>query len=80
MKLNITCKQAVDYISKKEERKLSLGQRLGLWRHLLICNLCRLFAKQNKLITKAFKEQQADDRYLSDDEKQKMIDAILPGE
>jgi hypothetical protein len=78
MKFNITCKQAVDYISKKEEGKLSAGQRFGLWCHLLTCSLCRLFAKQNKMIIKAFKGQQEDVKQLSPEEKQKMIDTILP--
>lgn len=49
--MGITCKQAVDYISKKEEKKLSVNQRLQLWKHLSICSLCKLFSKQNELIS-----------------------------
>lgn len=80
MKISITCKQAVDYISKREESKLSASQRFGLWCHLLTCSLCRLFARQNKMIIKALKQQQEDDRHLSPEEKQKMIDDILTKE
>lgn len=50
----ITCKQAVDYISKKEEGELSASQRLQLWRHLAYCSLCRTFSKQNALLRKFF--------------------------
>ncbi len=52
--MGITCKQAVDYISKKEEGKLSINQRLQLWKHLSICSLCKTFSRQNKLITSFF--------------------------
>ncbi|MDE3234346.1 MAG: hypothetical protein KGO81_00215 [Bacteroidota bacterium] len=48
----ITCKQATDYISRKEEGKLSLLKRVQLWQHLAICNICKLFMKQNTVITK----------------------------
>lgn len=46
--MSISCKQATDYISKKEEGKLTLFQRYQLWRHLAICSLCKRFDKQNK--------------------------------
>ncbi len=48
----ISCKEATDFITKKEESKLSLRQRFQLWKHLAVCNFCRLFAKQNKILTK----------------------------
>ena len=54
MSVNLTCKQAVDYISKKEEGKLSSWQRVKLWQHLAICSLCRAFSTQNKIITHSF--------------------------
>ena len=46
--MSISCKQATDYISKKEEGKLTLFQRYQLWRHLAVCYLCKRFDKQNK--------------------------------
>ena len=51
----ITCKEAVDFISKKEEGKLSFRQRLQLRYHLFVCSLCRLFYKQNKNMIRALK-------------------------
>lgn len=53
MKLMITCGEATDFISKKEERKLSFLQKIQLSIHLYICDLCRLFSKQNKIIIKS---------------------------
>ncbi len=52
--MGITCKQAVDFISKKEEGKLTLNQHLQLWKHLSICSLCKTFSRQNKLLTSLF--------------------------
>ncbi|TAH09833.1 MAG: hypothetical protein EAZ12_05720 [Sphingobacteriia bacterium] len=53
--MGISCKTAVDYISKKEEGKLSLFQRFQLWRHLAICYLCKRFEQQNKIIINSLK-------------------------
>ncbi|MGN6490597.1 MAG: hypothetical protein ACTHLE_01275 [Agriterribacter sp.] len=77
MKLHITCKEAVDYISKKEEKKLSVLQRLQLMRHLAICSLCRLFAKQNKTITEALsKTHHEQEHHLTPEEKERIINAM----
>ena len=48
----ITCKQATKFISQKEEGKLSLRQHWQLWMHLGVCAVCRIFQKQNKIITR----------------------------
>lgn len=79
MKHKITCKQAVNYISKREEKKLSAWQRVQLWQHLTVCSLCRLFAQQNKAITKAlsgFNKGDADS-LLSEKDKQQIIETVL---
>lgn len=49
----IRCKQAVDFISKREESKLSGMQHVKLQFHLFICKWCRRFARQNDHIVKA---------------------------
>ena len=77
MNPNITCKQAVDYISRKEEGKLSATQRFRLWQHLAGCSLCRIFSVQNKVIAKAYQLQEKVQRQLSSTEKQKIIEAVL---
>lgn len=55
--MGITCKQAVDYISKREEGRLSSAQRFRLWQHLAICRFCRLFNRQNALLGSLLKRR-----------------------
>ena len=71
----ISCKQAVDYLSKKEEGKLSAKQRFLLWRHLAVCNLCRIFSVQNKIISRAMAQRETRDLTL--EEKEAIIKTAL---
>lgn len=75
MSAKITCKQAVHYISKKEEAKLSAVQRFALWRHLTECSLCRIFSVQNKIIKKALAQRETKD--LTPAEKEAIIKSVL---
>lgn len=77
MKTDITCKKAVDLISKKEEGKLSAWQRFQLWKHLTVCSLCRTFSKQNKLFGHLHDNKVHE---LSESDKQKITEAIFDGE
>jgi hypothetical protein len=49
-KFMITCKEATMIIVKKAELNVTFSERLRLFLHLLICQYCRLFEKQNKII------------------------------
>jgi hypothetical protein len=73
----ITCKEAVEFILMKEERKLSLIQRIKLWRHLTICSLCRIFSLQNKLMNEAMKQRRDKQVILSAEEKEDIIRNVL---
>ena len=75
--MSITCKQAVDYISKKEEGKLSPLQKIQLWRHLAICSLCRIFSEQNKLFAKIAGKSILEKKVLSENDKEIIIDEVL---
>ena len=77
MSMKITCKQAVHYISKKEEGKLSAVQRFALWRHLAICSLCKIFSQQNKAIAQATKESDDSGAALRPEDKEEMMKNIL---
>lgn len=78
MKDSITCKQAVDYISKKEEGKLSAWQRVRLWRHLAVCNLCSLFSAQNKHLGKFLSLHACkQEHHLLETQKNEIIERIL---
>lgn len=77
MSVHLTCKQAVDYISKKEEGKLSSWQRVKLWQHLAICSLCRAFSAQNKIITHSFRHHlKFKKESLNEQQKNEIISAI----
>ena len=47
---NITCKHATYLISKKEDRKIGLLNRLKLQMHLGLCSACKLFENQSWFI------------------------------
>ena len=76
MSQDITCKQAVDYISKQEENKITDEQRSSLLRHLDECSLCRLFDSQNKLIGQAFVQRPENAEGLTDQQKNEIIRSI----
>ncbi|HRG87934.1 MAG TPA: hypothetical protein PLW44_02875 [Chitinophagales bacterium] len=75
----MTCKEATYLHEIKKEGKLTLSQRVGLWVHLLYCNLCRRFVKQTDVLSKQVKELSNNTGTLSPDAKQKMQQAINNG-
>ena len=81
--LNISCKKATFLISKKQEGKLALGERLQLTMHLFICDVCKLFNIQTNHILHKLKHQQKDAHSLSQESKKaiaiKVEDAINNG-
>jgi len=74
---SISCKEAVEYILKHEEQKLSFLQRMELWRHLAVCSLCRVFAAQNSEINHAMKQRKPDQQGLTVQDKEKIIRNVL---
>lgn len=72
----ISCKKATTFIVKKEEGKLTIKQRLQLWLHLSICSFCKLFLKQNKLISSHLHNNSRLIAFLSQSDKTKMIELI----
>ncbi len=78
MKLQITCKQATEFVVKRDEGKLSIKNRCLLLLHLGICGLCKIFAKQSKFIGKNSKNLHSHiDETLSPEEKQQIITSLL---
>lgn len=67
-RIMITCKEATLSIVKKEEGKINLYDRFRLFVHLVICQFCKLFEKQSKLLSKSLFEQESKES-LTDEEK-----------
>jgi len=77
MKWKITCKEATTFISQQEEGRLTFQQRLQLWLHLGICSLCKLFYRQNKIITANSQHlHEHTEASLTTAEKQNIINTI----
>ncbi|HEY4800800.1 MAG TPA: zf-HC2 domain-containing protein [Bacteroidia bacterium] len=51
----VSCREATFLISKREERKLSFGERIHLAMHLSMCEFCKAFEKQSAFIGKQAK-------------------------
>lgn len=74
-KLMISCKDATMITIKKAEISVPFYDRLRLFIHLIICQYCRLFEKQNKIIDKLLKNWQTSKR-LSESDKNKLQQEI----
>ena len=51
--LMISCQKAGELIEKKIDKQISLVERFELFFHTSVCNACRTYEKQSKLIQKA---------------------------
>ena len=71
----ITCREATFLITRKRERPIGLRNSLRLIIHLLICEFCRRFSKQTRLIEKLGKKVRLDGR-LTEEEKRGIEDRI----
>ena len=71
----IPCTQATLLICKKEERALTLRERFQLIVHLIVCEFCRRFLGQTKIISKEAGGLVSEER-LSEEEKRKMRESL----
>ena len=58
--MNLSCKEATRLISQREDRQLSLGERIALRLHLAICRGCRAVSEQIPFLRRALR------RYLDE--------------
>ena len=75
----LSCKQATELISAKQDRKLTLSERLGMALHLMICHLCRKYKRQIDFITDAARrlyDATDNDFKLTDSGRRRIQDAI----
>lgn len=73
----ITCKQSTEWVIKKEYKKLSVKENLQLLSHMAVCSFCRLFQKQNSLISKAlYKTESKEIFHLTSEEKKDLFHSV----
>jgi hypothetical protein len=48
--LMLSCRKATDLMERASMRPLPMGDRMRLWMHLKVCDGCRAFGKQSKII------------------------------
>lgn len=49
----LSCRQASELMSQEMDRPLSLGERLGLRLHVLICSACDNYRRQMRVLRDA---------------------------
>ncbi|GAB4123637.1 MAG: hypothetical protein OHK0045_03430 [Raineya sp.] len=76
--LILTCKEATLLIEKREAGKISFVERIRLKAHLLMCEACRLYEKQSKIIEKVLRKvsSKKNKEKLDEAVKQKIIEKI----
>ena len=75
----MTCKEATYLNELKKEGKLLFSQRIGLWVHLLYCNLCRRFVKQAAVLDEQAKQVGNSTGTLSPEARQRIQQAMEQG-
>lgn len=46
MKLNRTCREVTQLVLQGQDRDLKVGERLGVYMHMLVCQACPKFRQQ----------------------------------
>jgi hypothetical protein len=76
----LNCKQASELLSQGMDEKLSLGKRLSLRMHLLMCHGCSNFISQLRFLRKIVQHHrdypQCDNFHLSDGARQRIYHAM----
>jgi len=83
----ITCEEAARLMSESLDRKLPLGQRMGLRMHLLMCKLCPRFWHQlqflrnvtGRFVKEAEKDVSLPSDSLSMDARERINRAVAAG-
>lgn len=64
----ISCREATFLITLKRGKPIGFRNRIRLVMHLFICEFCRRFSKQTRMIEKQVKEMRSDE-HLNGEEK-----------
>lgn len=73
----LSCKQVSRLVSQSLERKLTYRERFGLSLHLMMCDACKLFSRQLRLLRQAMqrigRNVEQDTQTVLSDEARKRI-------
>jgi hypothetical protein len=73
----ITCKQSTEWVIKKEYKRLSIKENLQLLSHMAVCSFCRLFQRQNSIISKAVNRSESREIFqLTSEEKKDLLRSV----
>ena len=72
-----SCKEISILTEKSAYEKLSIGEKMSLFFHKMICVLCKKYASESKNLSSALKEQEKRTHTLSIEEKEKIRNAII---
>lgn len=59
-KFKITCDEATAICDKAQYGEASLLEKIQLNFHVLVCKFCRLYSKQNNILTRVYKRNAAE--------------------
>ncbi|MDY0781266.1 hypothetical protein [Tenacibaculum sp. IB213877] len=57
---NIKCEEANHICNKAQYNEATFTEKMKLKWHLLVCKVCALYTKQNRVLTKAYKCKSVD--------------------
>lgn len=64
MKWMLTCREATEYVSRALDERLSLGDRVALRMHLIICPSCLRFERQMRSLKHCLNTLQHAERFV----------------
>lgn len=74
--MKLTCDEATAICDKNQYKEASLWEKIKLGIHLFLCEKCRLYTKQNAIMTKCYQmhknTENMDKHCLGDDEKKQL--------
>ncbi|HVU54525.1 MAG TPA: hypothetical protein VHD83_05690 [Puia sp.] len=77
-KIQYNCRHATYLIEKRQEKPLTVKERVHLYIHLMGCSVCRLFEKQSRAINRGLQSlfQRSHEHTLDEKAKQEMQEKI----
>ena len=72
----LNCKQVSELVSQSLDRRLSLGERLGIRMHLMVCAMCRRYRRQLLFLSRASRRLLGRDVRLSPEARRRIREKL----